>query len=201
MRVQDVDRFFEELDRRLKSPVRVILTGGAAGILGGVRRATLDIDFEVHPKGARRAQDWESLQKAIAETGRVMGITPEYADDIDRWSSIALPAKTSRLHRRIGKVEVRVLDPVLWAIGKLTRYLSSDIQDLRTVLKLAQVNPRSAVRVWGKALRISPPSTTQAAFCRQVESFLNQYAREIWGAKIDPEKLKALFLQSARGRR
>ena len=44
---------------------------------------------------------------------------------IDHMASITLPAKKSRLYRRFGKVEVCILDPALWAIGKLARYLST----------------------------------------------------------------------------
>jgi hypothetical protein len=37
--------FFEELGRGVQRPVRVLLTGGAAAILQGVKRATFDIDI------------------------------------------------------------------------------------------------------------------------------------------------------------
>jgi hypothetical protein len=109
-----------------------------------------------------------------------------------------LPAKRSRLYRRFGKVEVRILDPELWAIGKLARYLSTDVQDLRTVLASSGVDPKAAVRQWGTALGISSVSSSLPTFRRQVEAFIDEYAREIWGAKTDPEELKSLFLESAR---
>jgi hypothetical protein len=197
MKIRDIERFFEELDRRVKKPLQILLTGGAAGILQGVERATLDIDFEMSRRNRGGKEDWESIQKAIQDTARATGITPEYAEDIDRWSAIALPSKSSHLYRKIGKIEVRILDPGLWAIGKLTRYISSDIQDLRDVLKFAKTDARLLTRLWGKALGMSPPSTSQAAFRKQVEAFLDDYAHEIWGPKVDPEELKRVFLQSA----
>src|SRR5438094_115547 len=138
MKISDVQKFFMELDRRIKTPLRVVLTGGAAAVLQGVKRATHDIDFELTLKRPRRAgpaESWDAIEKAIEETGRVTGVVPQYAEDIDRWSAITLPSKNSTRYRQIGKVEVRILSPDLWAIGKLTRYLSSDIGDLRTVLK------------------------------------------------------------------
>jgi hypothetical protein len=200
--IRDIDRFFQDLNRRISRPVRVLLTGGAAGILQGVRRVTLDIDFEIRLKRggveSRAVGDrWEEVQKAIEEAARATGITPQYDEDIDKWSSIALPSKRSQLYRRFGKVEVRILDPALWAIGKLTRYLSTDIQDLRTVLKNAKVTSKAAVITWGTALGISPASSSQATFRRQVETFLDQYSREIWGRRVDSEELKRLFLASA----
>lgn len=196
MKVVDIRRFFEELSRRVRQPIRILLTGGAAAILQGVKRATFDIDFEIaFNKGDG---NWNDLQKAIEDTAKATGITPQYSEDIDQWSSIALPSKESRLYRRFGKVEVRILHPGLWAIGKLARYLSTDLQDLRTVLKAANTRPKSLAKLWGTALGISPVSNSQSTFRKQVESFLDQHAREIWGARTDPEELKRIFIETAR---
>jgi hypothetical protein len=197
----DIHRFFEELGRRIDRPVTVLLTGGAAGILQGVKRATLDIDFEIRLRRAAAGSDsgdrWESVQRAIEDASRATGITAQYDEDIDKWSSIALPSKRSRFYRRFGKVEVRILEPGLWAVGKLTRYLSSDIQDLRIVLKGAGITASAAVKLWGAALGISPASSSHITFRKQVESFLDQYAREVWGRNTDSAGLKRLFLESA----
>lgn len=198
MKKTDVHRFFENLNLRVEQPLRILLTGGAAAILQGVERATFDIDFEVAPKKVDDPRhDWETIQKAIADTARATGIAPQYSEDIDQWSSIALPAKDSRLYRRFGKVEVRILNPGLWAVGKLARYLSTDVQDLRIVLKTAKTLPKSMVKLWGTALGISPASSSQATFRKQVENFLDQHAREIWGAHTDSEQLKRLFIETA----
>lgn len=201
MKVADIDHFFQDLSRRIERPVQVLLTGAAAGILQGMERATLDIDFEIHLKRVARqsdaGRDWEAVQRSIDGAARATGITPQYDEDIDKWSSITLPSKRSRLYRRFGKVEVRILDPGLWAIGKLTRYLSTDIQDLRFVLKRASISSEATVRLWGKALGISAASSSQTTFRKQVETFLDQYAREIWGRNTDATDLKRLFLDSA----
>lgn len=195
MKVKDIHEFFEDLNRRIDHPIQILLTGGAAAILQGVQRATFDIDFEIR-LGAR-APIWNAVQKAIEETARTTGITPQYSEDIAQWSSIAMPPKRSRLYRRFGTVEVRILDPGLWAIGKLARYLSTDIEDLRIVLKTAGTRSRAMVKLWGTALGISPASSSQGTFRRQVENFLDQYAREIWGRSEDPAKLKQLFIKTA----
>jgi hypothetical protein len=201
VKISDINRFFENLGRRIDQPLKILLTGGAAGILQGMERATFDIDFEIRLKGTIQrtvaGDRWEAVQKAIEDTARATGITAQYAEDIDVWSSIPLPAKRSRLYRQFGKIEVRILDPKFWSVGKLTRYLSTDIQDLRTVLKKAKVEPKAAVRLWGTALGISPPSSSQTTFRKQVENFIDEYAREVWGPSEDPAKLKVLFLESA----
>jgi hypothetical protein len=59
-------------------------------------------------------------------------------------------------------------------------------EDLRTVLKRAQADPRAAIRVWGTALGISPVSSSQTTFRKQVEAFLDQYAREYLGTSRKP---------------
>lgn len=202
MKPKDIDRFFEDLSRRIDQPVQILLTGGAAAILQGVERATFDIDFEAALKrgrGTSRSTEdsWSLVQKAISDSARLTGIAPQYSENIDQWSSIAMPDKKSRLYRRFGKVEVRILDPTLWAIGKLARYLSSDVQDLRVVLKARKVRPTTAVKLWGTALGISPMSSAQGTFRKQVESFLDHYTREIWGASADAVKLKRLFVETA----
>jgi len=194
MKIRDIDQFFEDMGRRIPQPIQIVLTGGAAAILQGTSRATYDIDFEVQLK---EGEDWEGVQRAIDATSTATGIAAQYSEDIDHWSSIALPARESRPYKRFGKVEVRILKPELWAIGKLARYLASDIQDLRIVLRATKTRPRLAVKLWGTALGISPPSSSQGTFRKQVENFLDQYAREIWGNSADAAGLKQLFLESA----
>ena len=202
MKANDIHRFFEDLNTRLDRPVRILLTGGAAAILHGVERATFDIDFEialkkVAGKSVASPDAWDAIQKAIAETARATGITPQYDEDIDQWSSITLPAKKSRLYRRFGKVEVCILDPALWAIGKLARYLSTDIHDLRIVMKTTNAKSKPTVKLWGTALGMSPASSSQGTFRKQVASFLDQYAAEIWGIQENPSELNRLFADAA----
>ncbi len=197
MKAADIHRFFEDLNRRIDQPVRILLTGGAAATLQGTTRATFDIDFEVRIKTGV----WDHVQRAIQETSTATGIAAQYGEDIDHWSSIALPAKKSRLYRRFGKVEVRILDPALWAIGKLARYLSSDVQDMRIVLKATKTKPNTTVKLWGTALGLSPASSAQGSFRKQVENFLDEYAHEVWGAQADHVRLKKRFIETAQSAR
>lgn len=199
MKIRDIKNFFKECDRHIDFPIQVILTGGAAGIIYGVERVTYDIDFEIHFQSKKmRSKSWEKLQKALEITSQNTQITPQYAEDIDRWSSISLPKKESRPFEKIGKIEIRLLEPKLWAIGKLTRYLSSDIGDLVTVLKKSKVSAPRCAELWGTALKMSPPSSAQSTFRRQVEYFFDQYTQEIWGKRTKPEKLKNIFFTAAR---
>src|SRR5689334_4370495 len=103
MRLSEIQRFFEEFDRRLNSPVRVLLTGGAAAIIMGVHRATQDIDFEIQLRVPPRLKQavWQKVQAALSEVAQVTRITPQFSEDIDRWSSISLPVKKSHLWQKI----------------------------------------------------------------------------------------------------
>jgi hypothetical protein len=100
--------------------------------------------------------------------------------------------RTAIPYKKFGTVDVRTLDPVYWSIGKFTRYLKPDIQDLIIVLKKKKVPPAKLAKTLGKALRQSPPSTQGFQFRRHVEQFLKEYGRKIWGPKFDP----AVFIRN-----
>jgi hypothetical protein len=145
----------------------------------------------------RNPEAWSRLQKSLEEVQRTTEITPQFSEDIDRWSSIALPERKSRLYRRIGKITIKLLDPSLWAIGKLSRNLRTDEMDLVRVFKLVKSDPKKMARVWGRALKASPPSSAQSLFRRNVDHFFERFAQEIWGRKTDGEKLKSIFSSAA----
>lgn len=203
MRIRDLHRFFEDLARRVDFPVRLFLLGGAAALLYGSRRVTHDVDFEVHlvpESGRSREARWKVLQGAIQKAGAATGVTPQYSEDVDRWSLIVLPGyrRASRLYRRFGRVEVRLLSPLHWAIGKLARYLPSDLQDLETVFKHEPGDPHQAARLWGRALGGSPTSSLMPLFRQQVLYFFRECAPRIWGKAVDPAQLCQEFLSAAR---
>ncbi len=82
------------------------------------------------------------------------GIAAQYAEDIDRWSSIALMdyKKHVYLYQRFGSIEVCLMEPAYWAIGKLSRYLDQDIQDLAHVFKKTRTHWENVLSVAGNAL-------------------------------------------------
>lgn len=156
----------------------------------GSTRLSIDIDFAVLLPGRLRSRPdaWSVIETALQETVRQTGIAANFASDIDRWSSITLLdyLKRTALYKRFGRAEVRILDPSYWAIGKLGRYLKSDIEDLAQVLKTKPPRLASVLRLWGRALRASPPSTACFQFRQNVEQFLRDHGRSIWG---DPFEL------------
>lgn len=188
MNPRAIDRFFKTLAKEFAGSATIIVTGAAAGSLWGHIRPSQDIDFGVQLGGKSRA-GWERFQAAVSRTVQRTGIQVNYAEDIDRWSSITLLdyRRHTVLYRRVGTLRIRLLDPVYWSIGKLGRYYGFDIDDVVTVLRRQKVPAASAITVWAKALRASPRSTAITQFRSQVEHFLQVYGKTVWGRSFDPE--------------
>jgi len=193
-----IDRFFRMLAKEFGQPATIILTGAAAGSLLGHIRASRDIDFAVQP-ASRDARTWERFAAAVDRTMRQVGLEANYAEDIDRWSSITLLdyRRHTTAYRRFGALQVRVLEPIYWSIGKLGRYLEIDVHDVVAVLRRRRVPVGRAVTVWGRAVRSSPRSAAMFQFRRQVEHFLRTYGRTIWGTRFNPETAIHQFHRAA----
>lgn len=194
-------RFFRTLAREFNAPARIILTGAAAGSLWGHVRSSQDVDFAVQLPGGHPA-DWERFQAAVARAAQATGIQVNYAEDIDRWSSITLLdyRRHATAYRRFGSLDVRLLDPAYWTIGKLGRYFEVDVDDLVAVLKRRRLPVEPLVRLWARALRESPRSAAISQFRAQVEHFLRTYGRALWGARFDPDEAVSRFLRLAAGK-
>lgn len=195
---RQIERFLATLAGELGVPARAYVTGAAAAALWGHVRPSLDIDLgiETDPRARR---PWTIVETAVARTTALTGIPASAAADIDRWGMITLLdyRRSSRLYRRFGKLEVRLLDPRTWSIGKLTRFLDPDIRDVAQVLRRQRVDPVSAARLWGRALRASPASTAQFQFRLHVETFLQREGRRIWGRSFDSGAAVAAFRRAA----
>ena len=92
---------------------------------------------------------------------------------------------------------LRLLEPACWAVYKLARYLDADVEDLRTVLRRERVPSLALARLCGESLRASPRSTQLFLFRRQVEHFLAQHGRAIWGRRFDVSRTVAAFHRAA----
>ena len=145
------------LAAELGTPARAYLTGAAAAALWGRVRPSYDVDLGLELKRKTRSSG-EIIQRAVERTTRLTGIAVSVAEDIDRWGMITLLdyKRTSRRYRQFGPLELRLLHPANWSIGKLTRNLESDIRD-----------------VWRfSAARMSPPRRSSRpgdAPCAQVQ--------------------------------
>lgn len=178
---KDIDRFFEELARHHKHPLAIYLTGGIASWFLGGNRPTQDIDFAVDDGS-------QEVGKALEEVSAKLGIPIQYSDDIQRWGMINIPEiySGSLPYKIFGSITVFILAPEKWAIGKLNRYLESDLEDLVTVFRKNKPDLHHVLAYWKRALRESPASTQQTLFKKQVSHFLKHYGKSIWG-KSCPE--------------
>ncbi len=193
MNQKEIIHFFELLADRFGDKCRIILTGAAAGALYGRVRPTTDIDFALKIEaGSQQTYDrsWQAFTKAVEEVSATTGIAAQYAEDIDRWSSITLLdyEKHTTLFKRFGRIGVYLLEPSYWAIGKLSRYLDPDIQDLILVFKRTRTSWEDLCEVTGKALKESPKSTSCFQFRKQVEDFLKAHGKKVWGKNFNPEE-------------
>ena len=199
-----IDRFLATLAAELRLPARAYVTGAAAAALWGRVRPSLDIDLGIELRPRRRNSSppatWDAVEAAVARTTALTGIPASAAEDIDRWGMITLLdyRRSSRVYRVFGDLEVRLLDPRTWSIGKLTRYLDPDVRDVAEVLRRQGVDATSAARLWGRALRASPASTAQFQFRRHVELFFRREGRHVWGKTFVAGHAIVAFHRAAR---
>lgn len=198
MNKRQIDNFFKALDAELKQEAGIILTGAAAGSIYGSSRPSMDVDFEIKLKDSGAAE-WERLESAVKKAVDKTGIYANYSEDIDRWGMITLLdyKKEASLYKKYGKLAVKVLDPAYWSIGKMTRFIDPDIQDMIQVFSKKRTSVPRLAKVWGRALKESPRSAALAGFRRQVEGFFNSYGKKIWGKGFDADKAIEQFHKAA----
>ncbi len=201
MNKREISRYFKDLSKIYRRPCRVILTEAGAGTFYGRIRATMDLDFalELKARGPAKEKAWREFERCAREISEKNGIAAQYAEDIDRWSlNTYLDYQNhTRAFKHFGSIEVRLLEPAYWAIGKLTRYLDPDIQDVIEVMRRSRTSFELLAKVLGKALKKSPKSTACELFRRQVEDFFKTYGRRAWGKKFDSFKTIAIFHRTA----
>lgn len=197
-----IDLFFQELDRALSRPASVILTGAAAGAIYGNVRHSVDIDFEIRlkrreKKGGQNRD--EIVQGAIREVSSKLGIAANYSDDISRWSMIDYLnyRKSSIPYKKIGQIDIRLVAPEYWTIGKMTRFLEIDVKDIIKVIKKKRLRAGRLVSLWARALRASPLSLAKGQFRRNVENFLNMHGKKLWRTAFDKQKAISDFRRLA----
>ena len=167
-------------------------------LLGGAR-PTGDADFGV----VARPRAWVEVERAIAAAAAQSGIAVQYSQDIDRWSSVAIPPRRfrTRAWKRYRRLSVHILEPSCWAVYKLARYLEADVEDLISVLRRERVSSARLARLCGESLRASPRSPALFLFRRQVEHFFRRHGRTIWGVRYEPERSVAEFHRASMTKR
>ncbi|HTB23144.1 MAG TPA: DUF6036 family nucleotidyltransferase [bacterium] len=192
MRIKEADAYFKALSKEVQTPLVLVLTGGIAAGIMAAERATDDIDFAILRYARKSLPEIEALLQRLAEK---RGILIQYSSDIGRWSSVSFLdwKKHSRPYTRQGFLEVRVLDPYYWSIGKITRGTDRDLKDLEAVIRRQTLDWKKLAALWAKALRKSPPSTALFNVRKQMEGFLVDAQGGIFNGDYDSDEAVAYF--------
>ncbi len=198
MNTRQIDQFFKIFSRELGEEALVILTGAGAGAFWGRIRPSFDVDFEVTLRRKSPAL-WQRVENAATVASMETGIQANFADNIDRWGMISLLdyRKHRIAYKHFGPLQLTLMDPVYWSIGKMTRFLDSDVKDMAQVFHRRRVPWKKVVTAWGKALRQSPPSSALHLFRQQVEFFLKKYGPRCWGPSFPFASAVEAFHQAA----
>ena len=191
LRLETIDLFFGTLAKEWPHATEILLIGGAVALIVGSNRTTEDIDFEA---ALGSGSKWEDFQRAIEKIKEKLGIRVQFSESIERWSMISYLdyAKHRNPYKRYGKIKVAFLEPAYWSIGKVSRYLDQDIQDMVLVFSKEKTDPLRLARLWRKALNESPVSTQLFNVKKQMHHFFRTYGPKIW-KDIPLEKILLLF--------
>lgn len=194
MNQRDLDRFFRTLSVRWRHPTTILLIGGAGSFLLGGARPTLDVDFEVRFHSGKAT--WEAFEAAMRDVTAQTGIGAQYAESVERWSQLTLLDYRRHTKRtgRFGAIDVHVLEPAYWSIGKMGRYWDQDIQDMVAVFQRHKPDPLALARLWHRAIMRSPKSTQLQLAKRQALHFFETFGTKIWGSSFSMEPIRRLFL-------
>lgn len=186
--------FFKRLDHRLNRAAEVIIVGASAGSLMGHVRPSFDIDFEIRVKGkgARAA-----LEAAVKSASEEAGVAVNYSENIGGRSMVSYLnyRKTAAFYRQVGKLRLKLIAPEYWTIGKMTRFLELDIQDMLKIIRRKKIQPGKLIKIWAAAVNASDLSLELGQFRDHVVYFLKKYSRRLWGQNTDAEKWTRLFLR------
>ncbi len=198
MNKKKIHEFFKRLDIYLDQKATVIVVGASAASLMGHVRPSFDIDFEIRLSRSTPAQK-RKLAETILKTARETGVAVNFSENIGGWSMVNYLdyRKTALAYKKFGKLDVKLIEPCYWTIGKMTRFLELDIQDMVKIIRKKKIKPERVVSVWAQAFQASDLSLELGQFKEHVLFFLKQYSTKLWGRKSVAQKLIDLFLKKA----
>lgn len=187
MRKRQIDFFFLELSKALSFRADIILLGASAGSLMGHIRPSLDIDFEIRMKGKNK--DKSGLEEKILKTAEKAGVAVNFSEDVSHWSMVSYLdyRRTARPYKKFGKLNVKLIAPEYWTIGKMARYLALDARDVAAIIKKQGIKPGPLVGLWRRALDSSGLCLELGQFKKHAAHFLKSHGRKLWGKGFDLE--------------
>jgi hypothetical protein len=196
MNLKHAESYFAALAKEVETPLVLALTGGIASNILADERTTDDIDFAILRYVKK---DWPATETLLRRLAKKHGIAIQYHEDIGRWSMVSFLdwRKHSLPYKKAGMLEVRVLDPYYWSIGKITRGTERDLKDLRAVIRKRGLDWKKLARLWARALRESPISIRLSNVLRQMELFLRESKKNVFEKGYNPEKAVGYFKKLA----
>ena len=197
---RDIERFFAALSKYWRTPLDALVIGGAAAVIAGGTRPTIDVDFEATLRDPRRPEDRDLLAGAMTRAEAASGVTAQFSEDISGWSEIAMPPYrgTASRWRQFGSITVRILEPSLYVLTKLRRGTADDLTDLLLVAKSSRLGWRRLAATCGEAVRLSPRSTVLGPFVKRVEHLFRVHGTALWGPRFNPDTAITAFRRTAK---
>ena len=183
-----IQRFFEALDRALQTFADIIVIGASAGTLMGHIRPSIDIDFEIRLKGGKHLD--ERQEQIIKEVALQSHLAVNYSENISRWSMIDFLdyRKTAVAYSKFGKLNVKLIAPEYWTIGKMARFSDFDISDIMKIVKIKKLSADKLIRVWARAFQSSDVSLEKGDFKKHVVYFLRYNGKRLWGKLFESDE-------------
>lgn len=147
-----IERFFDELGRRVGRAARMVITGGASMVLRGLRGQTLDVDYSVGEADAAIGPEIEALKEKLR-------ISAVFADPAHFGPLPAGREARQTFHGRYGRLDVLLDDPYAVAFSKLRR---GEDRDLRDVAQLARAGFVDLDSLETKSREVAAPGTLGA---------------------------------------
>jgi hypothetical protein len=156
----------EALGRRVNSPGRIYLTGGATALLHGWRPMTVDVDLKADPEPG-------GLFEAIAVLKNELAVNIELACPSDFIPELPGWRERSLFIASHGKLEFYHYDPYSQALSKIERGHPRDLKDVDAMLRAGLIRPEPLIDLFQQIepQLIRYPALDSASFRAAVMAF------------------------------
>lgn len=124
----------EALGRRVKSPGRIYLTGGATALLHGWRPMTVDVDLKADPEPGGLFEAIAVLKDELA-VNIELACPSDFIPELPGWRERCLFIASH------GKLEYYHYDPYSQALSKIERGHPRDLKDAEAMLRAGLIRP------------------------------------------------------------
>jgi hypothetical protein len=156
----------DALGRRVTSPGRIYLTGGATALLHGWRPMTVDVDMKADPEP-------RGLFEAIAVLKDELAVNIELACPSDFIPELPGWRERCLFIASCGKLEFYHYDPYSQALSKIERGHPRDLKDVEAMFDAGLVLPELLIALFQQIepLLIRYPALDHASFRAAVSAF------------------------------